>query len=168
MNPPITADGARVLADFTLPSDTGNERLAMRELERVTGDLPIDPARLERLKTAVAEATMNAIEHGNANRSDLDVHVRILSSEGALSVRITDHGRSTVPDEPEMPDIEAKLAGLQTPRGWGLFLISSMVDELNHEHGEDRHTVELVLHLDADPAAQDSRGNGADDGNDPV
>ena len=28
-----------------------------------------------------------------------------------------------------MPDLEAKLAGLQTPRGWGLFLIGNMVDE---------------------------------------
>jgi serine/threonine-protein kinase RsbW len=154
MNPPITADGARVLADFTLSSEPGNERLAMRELERVTGDLPIDPGRLERLKTAVAEATMNAIEHGNGNRADLDVGVRILSSADVLSVRITDHGGSAVPDEPEVPDIEAKLAGLQTPRGWGLFLIASMVDELNHEHAEDHHTVELVLHLGAGSEAE--------------
>ena len=47
----------------------------------------------------------------------------------------------------EVPDIEAKIAGLQRPRGWGLFLIQNMVDEA-HEFTEGAlHTLELVMHL---------------------
>jgi anti-sigma regulatory factor (Ser/Thr protein kinase) len=52
-----------------------------------------------------------------------------------------------VPD-PETPDLEAKLEGLQSPRGWGLFLIKNMVDEMNvHQDATRRHTLELVFNL---------------------
>ncbi|MDQ3646075.1 MAG: hypothetical protein M3345_03970, partial [Actinomycetota bacterium] len=59
--------------------------------------------------------------------------------------------------EAETPDIEAKLAGLQSPRGWGLFLIKNMVDDMRVWSDELTHTVELVLHL-----------KGEADGNAPV
>ena len=39
---------------------------------------------------------------------------------------------------------------MQTPRGWGLFLIKSMVDEMNITGDEGHHTVELVVHLGAE------------------
>ena len=55
----------------------------------------------------------------------------------------------TIP-EGDAPDLEAKLAGLQSPRGWGLFLIRSMVDEMNVTEDDVHHTVELVMHLQGD------------------
>ena len=44
--------------------------------------------------------------------------------------------------------LETKLEGLQTPRGWGLFLIRSMVDEMHVTSDEVHHTVGLVMHLE--------------------
>ena len=41
-------------------------------------DLPAD--RLERLKTAVGEATMNAMEHGNRYDPDLPVAIQVRDS----------------------------------------------------------------------------------------
>jgi anti-sigma regulatory factor (Ser/Thr protein kinase) len=49
-----------------------------------------------------------------------------------------------------VPDLEAKLAGQQTPRGWGLFLIQNMVDEMNVVSDDVHHTMELILHLKGD------------------
>jgi anti-sigma regulatory factor (Ser/Thr protein kinase) len=40
------------------------------------------------------------------------------------------------------------LSGEQSPRGWGLFLIESMVDELRTSVDEQRHTIELIVHLE--------------------
>src|SRR5262249_56195362 len=54
--------GGGVLADFEVPSVPGNERGAIERVERAVGGLGLDPARVERLKTAVGEATMNAME----------------------------------------------------------------------------------------------------------
>ena len=52
--------------------------------------------------------------------------------------------------EAETPDLAAKLSGEQKPRGWGLFLIQNMVDEMNVESDESHHTIELVMHLRGD------------------
>ena len=67
-----TSNG-RVLAEFTLPSEPGNEREAMERVERAVENVGIEAARMDRLKTAVAEATMNAMEHGNEYRADRPV-----------------------------------------------------------------------------------------------
>ena len=42
--------------------------------------------------------------------------------------------------------LEAKLAGTQTPRGWGLFLIEKMVDEMHVTMDEHTHTIELIMY----------------------
>lgn len=111
--------------------------------------LGLQQARLERLKTAAAEATMNAMKHGNRYRPEVPVTVRVLASAEDLFVLITDRGGGPVPDA-EAPDLEAKLEGLQSPQGWGLFLIRNMVDEMNVTTGDAHRTVELVLHLKGD------------------
>ena len=139
--------GLEPLANFQLPSQQGNERRAMEEVARVVEPLGLEAGRLERLKTAVAEATMNAMEHGNQYRPDKPVAIAVLASPTQLAVRITDHGGGRLVPEAEVPDLDAKLAGLQSPRGWGLFLIQNMVDELNVASDDTHHTVELIMHL---------------------
>jgi anti-sigma regulatory factor (Ser/Thr protein kinase) len=118
----------------------------MQRVVAVAQPLNLPPARLDKLKTAVAEATMNAIEHGNHNQPDLPVDIQVLTNNTDLIVRITDRGSVPVPD-PIAPDLEAKLAGQQSPRGWGLFLIEKMVDEMRVSGDAHHHTLELVMHL---------------------
>jgi anti-sigma regulatory factor (Ser/Thr protein kinase) len=139
----------RVLAKLSVSSEPGNERLAMERVAEVVKELGLSEERLERLKTAVAEATMNAMEHGNRYRPEVPVVIEVLSSDVDLSVRINDQGGSLVPDpDTEVPDLESKLKGLQMPRGWGLFLIRNMVDEMHITSDEVHHTVGLVMHLE--------------------
>jgi serine phosphatase RsbU (regulator of sigma subunit)/anti-sigma regulatory factor (Ser/Thr protein kinase) len=154
----ITEGNWRTVAEFTIASEPGNERLAMLQVAEAVKDLGFPAARLERLKTAVAEATMNAMEHGNKYQPDLQVAIRVLTSDTNLAVRITDHGGGQPIPEREAPDLAAKLAGQQTPRGWGLFLIKNMVDDMNIASDDRHHTVELILRL---PGAAE----GGQDGN---
>ena len=137
--------GWKMLAEFMLASAPGNERLAMERIEELVKELPLSASKVERLKTAVAETTMNAMEHGNKYRSDLEVKIQVLVSEEAIAVRISDFGGGKQIPESVKPDLEAKLAGLQSPRGWGLFLIENMVDEMSVQTDETHHTVELVM-----------------------
>jgi anti-sigma regulatory factor (Ser/Thr protein kinase) len=138
----------RTLAGLSVPSEPGNERRAMEEVAATVEGLGLSDRTLERLKTAVAEATMNAMEHGNHYRAELPVIIEVAASDAELSVKITDEGSGPPAFHSETPDLEAKLEGMQTPRGWGLFLIKSMVDEMNVTGDEHHHTVELILHLD--------------------
>ncbi|HWC42347.1 MAG TPA: SpoIIE family protein phosphatase [Actinomycetota bacterium] len=152
---PAGKTAERQLAAFEVASEPGNERLAIDQVAEAVAGLGLTGQRLERLKTAVGEATMNAIEHGNGNRPELPVEVTVVTDDTDLVVRITDQGgdRGALPDV-ETPDLEAKLAGLQTPRGWGLFLIQNMVDRLETAVNEHHHTIELVMHLKEEPDAR--------------
>jgi len=148
----------QTLAELTVPSQPGNERIAMEQVTEAVEGLHLPGRRLDQLKTAVAEATMNAMEHGNHYLPDRPVYIKVLASQAALSVRITDHGGTRIlPSESgiEVPDIEAKLAELQTPRGWGLFLIKHMVDEMNISSDESHHTVELIMYLKGEDNASE-------------
>jgi len=136
------------LDEWTLPSEPGNERLAMQRVVQAVQPLYLSQERLEQLKTAVAEATMNAMEHGNHYLPEKPVAITVQASNEALLVRIVDHGGTRLlPDDTVEPDIEAKLAGLQSPRGWGLFLIKNMVDDMHIFEDATHHTVELIMNL---------------------
>jgi serine phosphatase RsbU (regulator of sigma subunit)/anti-sigma regulatory factor (Ser/Thr protein kinase) len=131
---------------FSIPGEEGNERLAMDRVAAAVGDLGISPARLERLKTAVSEATMNAIEYGSQGRADVPVDIEVQATPEAVIVRITDRALSgEVPDDAETPDIDLKLAGAQKPRGWGLFLIKNMVDSMDVTSDGSTQTVTLTM-----------------------
>ena len=136
-----------VCAKFDIPSQPGNERQAAEKVLAALRPLELAPIRRERLETAIAEATMNAMEHGNHYQPDLPVHFQVLRAAGKLGVRILDHGGEAEIPSAILPDLDAKLAGLQSPRGWGLFLIKNMVDEMKVSGDGEHHVIELVLNL---------------------
>jgi serine/threonine-protein kinase RsbW len=153
----MTQVAPRSLDTFTLASEPGNERLALARVAGTVKDLGLSDARLERLKTAVAEATMNAIEHGNGNRPEVPVEVAVSQDGDEIIVAITDQGGEVYPDadEHEEPDLVAKLDGDQSPRGWGLFLIRNMVDAMDVTTDGRRHTIWLTMRTGG--AAHDER-----------
>jgi anti-sigma regulatory factor (Ser/Thr protein kinase) len=160
-SPSTSAGGARTaspeLTEFAVPSAEGNERLALKRVSAMVAPLGLSEARLKRLETAVGEATMNAMEHGNHYRADRAVTVRVLTEPESVRVQITDLGGAPSDRQAEVPDLAAKLEGLQRSRGWGLFLIKNMVDEVHESTHEGAHTIELVMHRD-DPAGEAPRG----------
>jgi two-component sensor histidine kinase len=116
----------QVVDTFTLASEPGNERLALARVAEIVKDTGLPQAKLDRLKTAVAEATMNAIEHGNGNRPEIPVEVEVTQSGDEII-------------------IARKLDGEQSPRGWGLFLIRNMVDAMDVTTEGQRHTIRLTI-----------------------
>jgi serine phosphatase RsbU (regulator of sigma subunit)/anti-sigma regulatory factor (Ser/Thr protein kinase) len=156
-SPPAGLDhgATRTLAQFSVASEPGNEREAMQRVADAVSELNIAPAQLERLKTAVAEATMNAMEHGNHYQPDLPTGIEVCINAGDLVVRITDdQGDDVAIPASTEPDLDAKLGGLQSPRGWGLFLIRNMVDDMRHIYENGKHTLELVMHLQPEISEQ--------------
>lgn len=138
----------QTLDEFTLPNELDSERLALLKVTEAVRDLRLPAAHLERLKTAVAEATLNAIEHGNRLRPDLPVLIRVQVSEKALRVCVTDQGKNGPFPKPEAPNLEAKLSGQQALRGWGFFLIEKMIDSLRVTGDKAQYTIELFLYLE--------------------
>jgi serine phosphatase RsbU (regulator of sigma subunit)/anti-sigma regulatory factor (Ser/Thr protein kinase) len=140
----------KVLGEFSLPSEAGIERVASEKVLELLIEIPLKKTQIDRLKTAVSEATMNAIEHGNHFDRNKPVIIKVIASEKAISVHISDRGGDIIIPESMVPDLEAKLAGLESPRGWGMFIIRKMVDHLEILSGEDHHTVVLSMFLEGD------------------
>ena len=153
----VARSAPRRLDAFTLASEPGNERLALARVAGTVQGLGLSQARLERLKTAVAEATMNAIEHGNGNRAEIPVEVEVTQNGDEIVVTISDQGGETSagPSAQEEPDLARKLEGEQSPRGWGLFLIRNMVDAMHVTTDGQRHTIWLTMRTGG--AAHDER-----------
>lgn len=135
------------LAEFSIASQPGNEVQAMEKVAQAVQALNLAPERLMRLETAVAEAVMNAMEHGNHFDAAKLVQIRVRASAKSLVVEIVDEGGGQALPEPPAPDLEAKLEGLQSPRGWGLYLIRNMVDEVSTSSDGAHHTIQLTLNL---------------------
>ena len=93
---------------------------------------------------------MNAMEHGNHYQPDTPVIVQVLTSASSVAVRITDQGQGPAEFKAQMPDLEAKLEEMQSPRGWGLFLIEHLVDEMNITSNDSHHTIELIMNLESE------------------
>lgn len=141
------------IASFQVASAPGNERLAIEGVIQAIQGIDLPERTLEQLKTAVAEGTMNAMEHGNQYDRDLPVDVTVRTSGAQISVLISDFGEAPALEFRD-PDLDAKLAGHQSPRGWGLHLIKNMVDEM-HSHGDgDRHVLDLRFNTRGGPDAQ--------------
>jgi anti-sigma regulatory factor (Ser/Thr protein kinase) len=117
----------------------------MERVGEIAAGLGLEGERLERLRTAVSEAAMNAIEHGNQGDPDRPVEITVLANVEKVVVQIKDQGGGRQLPTPVLPDLEAKLAGQQSPRGWGLFLIEKMVDKLTTHTDDFHHTVELEM-----------------------
>lgn len=139
--------GIVTLASFEVPSQAGNELEAAEKIATLAKLLGLPQQICERIKTAVAETTMNAIEHGNHFQVEIPVLIWVGKSKGNLIIRVSDQGGTDAFPESEVPNLDAKLAGLQSPRGWGLFLVKNMVDEVHLQTDGSRNTVELVLRV---------------------
>jgi serine/threonine-protein kinase RsbW len=136
--------------ELRLPSELGWERTAMDVAESVARRMGFPPDRVEDIKTAVSEATTNAIEHGNALDVSKKVQIVLIPEGESLEIEIQD--RSTTPFVPAesgaaVPSIEDKMAGLSTTRGWGTFLIQSLVDEVEFSSTSHGNVVRMVIHL---------------------
>lgn len=114
--------------ELSLPTKLGYEKVAMNTAASVAKLMGFDEARVEDLKTAVAEACINAMEHGNHLDESLSVGVILSVGADSLEVKVLDTG-SGAPATQAAPDIDKKMQEEESPRGMGMFLIQALVDE---------------------------------------
>jgi serine/threonine-protein kinase RsbW len=142
----------RMLDDRTvevnLPNVNGYERIAMEcsaSFARIGG---LVKERIEDLKTAVSEACLNAMEHGNRGRPESRVVVTMNLGEKDFNVSVMDEGAG-IPFIPQRIDIKRKVENLEPPNGLGLFLIQKLVDQVEfNEMTDEGHVVKMVLKME--------------------
>ena len=82
--------------------------------------------------------------------------VRVLCEPDTVLVQVTDHGGGRPPGRTaRCPTSRRSSRACSEPRGWGLFLIKNMVDEVHETRDDGRHTLEL--RCARTPATRDTR-----------
>ena len=116
--------------EVILPNQIGYERIAMASSASFAKMFGFSPARIEDLKTAVAEAAVNAMQHGNKGRADARVSIRMNLENDTMYVTVTDDGEGIKKIYPK-PDIDRIIDNLDPAIGFGIFLIKQLVDEVD-------------------------------------
>jgi serine/threonine-protein kinase RsbW len=97
--------------------------------------------RIEDLKTAVGEAVTNAIEHGNQLNVDVKVLITLTIQEKSLALNVVDQGCSPI------PALSQEREAREDNRGWGMFLIQNLMDEVEVVAQPGRNEMRMVIHL---------------------
>lgn len=123
------AEPAKSSIELQLPSRLGCEKIAMGAAADLARQMGFGEDRIEDLKTAVAEACINAMEHGNKLDETLPIGVMLSMDRNSLEVKVRDSGTGP-PTTHVAPDIDRKMQEEENPRGMGMFLIESLMDEV--------------------------------------
>jgi serine/threonine-protein kinase RsbW len=121
---------------ITLPNQVGYERIAMACAASFAKMVGLSPERIEDLKTIVAEAAINAMQHGNKERPDARVIVLMNFTDDTIFVSVQDEGEGFEKFLPD-PDIERIVNELDPPVGFGTFLIRELADQVEFDKTAD-------------------------------
>ncbi|NTU82410.1 MAG: ATP-binding protein [Chloroflexales bacterium] len=116
--------------ELNIPSNPIFERVVRASAAEVGSAFGFSAERVEDLKLAISEAVNNAIDHGNRREASKLVAIVFEIDGEKLEVRISDEGAGveTIDVGRRVVD-EATLEAGQL-RGFGMFLISELVDDL--------------------------------------
>jgi serine/threonine-protein kinase RsbW len=143
--------------EVSLPSRLGYERIAMDCSASFAKMAGFARERIEDLKTAVAEACLNAIEHGNKGHPDTRVLVTMNFKDDRFSVCVKDNGTG-IPRIPRDQTVMRRIKNLEPPKGLGTYLIKQLVDEVEFNNlTADGHTVKMVIKLTDKPLSSGKR-----------
>lgn len=133
------------------------DRVAMAAVAAAAREAGLCSERLDDIRTAVAEACINAMEHGNGNRPELPVEISFGSGAGVFSVSIRDQGHGFAPDTRPHPRLEDQIGGTDPARGWGLFLMQQLADRVEVRSGQCGCQVELSFNFNGNGGAADEQ-----------
>jgi serine/threonine-protein kinase RsbW len=134
--------------ELRLPSRLGYEKVAMNTAASVAKLMGFSEERVEDLKTAVSEACINAIEHGNKLDEGLTVGVVLSMDANSLEVKVLDTGNGPPSHVVSVPDMDKKMHEEEDSRGMGMFLIQALVDEAEWVSAPPSGSyARLVIHL---------------------
>ena len=122
--------------EISLPNQIGYERIAMACSESFAKMLGLSLERIEDLKTIVAEAAINAMQHGNKERPDTRVTVSMTFKDDTIHIAVMDEGDG-VKELTPTPDIERIVTELDPPVGFGTFLIRELADQVEFDKTAD-------------------------------
>jgi serine/threonine-protein kinase RsbW len=133
--------------ELNLPSKLGYERIAIGCLAALAKSAGFPSSRIEDLKTSVAEACINAMQHGNKGKSEARVLVTAKFQDDVLWISVFDEGNG-LKGELKDPDIDRIIENLDPPVGFGVFLMKRLMDKVEFDKTSNHlHEVRMMMKL---------------------
>jgi serine/threonine-protein kinase RsbW len=134
--------------ELNIPSNPIFERVVRASAAEVGSAFGFSEERVEDLKLAISEAVNNAIDHGNRREASKLVAVVFEIDGEKLEIRISDEGEGSGVERLDVSRRVVDEANLEAGqlRGFGMYLISELVDDLEVSSSHRGGTV-LTLRL---------------------
>jgi len=126
--------------ELVIPSSLDQIELVEKAAEKTADKMNFTEEEKDSLAIAVTEAVNNAILHGNKQDKDKTVTIKFQLEGKKLVVRIKDQGPGFNPGEVSDPLAPENLL---KESGRGIFILSSLMDEVKYEF-DDKGT-EIIL-----------------------
>ncbi|MBF0571474.1 MAG: ATP-binding protein [Candidatus Omnitrophica bacterium] len=133
---------AQVIIDESIPSRLHLVPVFIASAVGKLGDLQMGEDTVFDLKLCLHEAVVNAIRHGNKEKSELPVHVVIKTENNEMIMEVTDQGKGF--DFSRIPDPTTK-ENIGKLHGRGVYLIQSAMDGVKFLNGG--RTIKMVKAL---------------------
>jgi serine/threonine-protein kinase RsbW len=130
---------------LSIPSDPAFERIVRASAAEIGDTFGFEPERIEDLKLAVSEAVNNAIDHGSKRQAHLPVDVAFHVDGDHLEVRVIDHGSGVEHIDWGRRVVEEDNLDSGMLRGFGMYLISALVDHCEISSSSDGTVMTLRL-----------------------
>jgi len=136
MSQPLPIEDELDIVELRIPCKAEWVAVARLAIAAIANRMHFTIEEVEDIKLAVAEACTNAIQH--AIGADY-ITIRSESGPSELRIHVSDNGKGTRPEQLTARSLEEPQAG-----GLGVFLIRSLMDEVDYDVRPDRGT-DLVM-----------------------
>ncbi len=126
--------------DLTIPMMPDMELTAITVAESLGVFIGLSTEKIDEVKMALIEACINAFEHSKS--SDRRINLNFQISDGGMVISISDGGQGFDLQE-ALERIEEK-RNKGEKRGWGLTLMSELMDEVEVDSSEEGTLVKMT------------------------
>ena len=136
--------GKEPVVELKLPVIPDIELSATKTAEVISKHMNLSDEKSAEVSMALIESCINAFEHSKTK----EIFIHFIVEPDKLTVKVIDKGVGFDKSKVEIPNIENKLNSDERKRGWGLQLVSELMDSVEYNSDESGTTVTMTKKRD--------------------
>ena len=136
--------GKEPVVELKLPVIPDIELSATKTAEVISNHMNLSEEKSAEISMALIESCINAFEHSKTK----EIFIHFIVEPDKLTVKVIDKGVGFDKSKVEIPNIENKLNSDERKRGWGLQLVSELMDSVEYNSDESGTTVTMTKKRD--------------------